>query len=99
MSKRLRDIPTTCPMFDKAIKILENLSLSEEDYERVKNDIDTVIDLINEGRSANGYLRDTCVDIAEEKDKEIESLLKKINELNAYNSELKDEIESLEARL
>lgn len=74
MSKRLRDIPTTCPMFDKAIKILENLSLSEEEYENVRHDIDTVIDLINEGRSVNGDLRDCCVDIAESKDREIEQL-------------------------
>ena len=92
MSKRLRDIPTTCPMFDKAIKILENLSLDEETYEQVKYEIDTVIDLINDGRSANGDLRDTCVDIAEEKQKEI-------NELEVYISELKEEIKSLEATL
>ena len=88
MSKRLRDIPTSCPMFDKAISILENLNLDEEVYETVKYEIDTVIDYINEGRSVNGDLRDCCVDIAEEKDKEIDSLYKEINEL-------KDEISSL----
>lgn len=68
-------------MFDKAIKILENLNLDEEVYEAVKNDIDTVIDYINEGRSVNGDLRGCCVDIAEEKDKEIDSLCKEIYEL------------------
>jgi len=88
MSKRLSDIPTSCPMFDKAIKILENLNLNEEVYESVKNDIDTVIDYINEGRSVNGDLRDCCVDIAEEKNKEIDSLCKEIDEL-------KEEVRSL----
>jgi phage host-nuclease inhibitor protein Gam len=88
MSKRLRDIPTSCPMFDKAISILENLNLDEKVYEAVKNDIDTVIDYINEGRSVNGDLRDTCVDIAEDKDKEIDSLCKEIDEL-------KEEVRSL----
>ena len=83
MSKRLRDIPTSCPMFDKAIKILENLNLDEEVYEAVKNDIDTVIDYINEGRSVNGDLRDCCVDIAEEKDKEIDSLKEDIASLSS----------------
>jgi len=88
MSKRLRDIPTTCPMFDKAIKILENLSLDEETYEQVKYEIDSVIDWINDCRSVNGDLRDTCVDIAEEKQKEIDRL-------EEYISELKEEIDSL----
>lgn len=81
MSKRLRDIPTSCPMFDKAINILENLNLDEEIYESVKYEIDTVIDYINEGRSVNGDLRDTCVDIADEKNKEIEKLEQEIYEL------------------
>jgi Asp-tRNA(Asn)/Glu-tRNA(Gln) amidotransferase C subunit len=88
MSKRLSDIPTSCPMFDKAISILENLNLDEEVYESIKNDINTVIDYINEGRSVNGDLRDTCLDIAEEKDKEIDSLYKEIDEL-------KEEVKSL----
>lgn len=88
MSRRLRDIPTSCPMFDKAINILENLNLDEEVYEAVKNDIDTVIDYINEGRLVNGDLRDCCVDIAEDKDKEIDSLCKEVDEL-------KEEVRSL----
>jgi len=81
MSKRLRDIPTSCPMFDKAIKILENLSLEESVYESIKDEIESVIDYIEEGRSVNGDLRDCCVDIAEEKDKEIDSLYKEIDSL------------------
>ena len=75
-------------MFDKAINILENLNLDEEVYEAVKNDIDTVIDYINEGRLVNGDLRDCCVDIAEDKDKEIDSLCKEVDEL-------KEEVRSL----
>ena len=88
MSKRLRDIPTSCPMFDKAIKILENLSLEESVYESIKDEIESVIDYIEEGRSVNGDLRDCCVDIAEEKDKEIDSLYKEIDSLKEYIASL-----------
>jgi len=83
MSKRLRDIPTSCPMFDKAIEELKYIErlVEPEIWNSFEREIAAAIDYINEGRSVNGELRDCCVDIAEEKDKEIEKLEQEIYEL------------------
>jgi len=76
MSKRLRDIPTSCRMFDKAISELKYIEsiLEPETWKSIEREIFAAMEYIEEGRSVNGDLRDCCVDIIEEKDKEIEKL-------------------------
>lgn len=83
MSRWLRDIPTSCKMFDKAILELKDIetNVDIEVWETIRKNIEYAIDYIEEARGVNGDLRDTCVDIAEEKNKEIGILLERINEL------------------
>lgn len=105
MSKRLKNIPTSCPMFDKAIAELEYIErLVEKDvWEDIKKSISTAIDCIEEGRTVNGDLRDTCSDIADTKDKEIAELEDRysdeIKDLNSTITHLQDKVEELEGEI
>ena len=94
MSKRLRSIPNSCPSFDNAIRYLGDIedSVGIEYLETIKKYISYAVDSIEEARSINADLRDTCSDIASEKDDEIERLEEEI-------SKLKDEITRLEEEL
>lgn len=101
MSKRLRDIPTSCPMFDKAIaelRLIEGL-VDEDVWRSIKNEIACAIDYIEEGRTVNGDLRDTCVDIADTLKQEINDTTyhyqQEIESLKADIGILEDRIEEL----
>jgi len=83
MSKRLSQIPTSCPVFNKALEAIKEIEeyLGEKICDQLRYEIDTVIDCIEECRTINGDLRDTCSDIIDEKDKKIDELNNEIENL------------------
>lgn len=112
MSKRLSDIETSCRHFDEAIKYLKYLLEEVESYKQSGEIVDEwlvkkVSDYIKNaeysieiGRDINGQLRDTCSDIADEKQKEINELESRIEDLEKDHEEeidkLNNKIEELE---
>lgn len=95
MSKRLRDIPTSCKMFDSAISELKYIEriVEPEVWKEIEKEINAAIEYIEEGRSINGELRDTCSDIANEKNEEIGELCDNIQELKEEYEQKIDEME------
>lgn len=112
MSKRLSDIETSCKHFDNAIGYLKELLEGVKSYKEsgepvdewlIKNVSDYIKDAeysIEIGRDINGQLRDTCSDIADEKQKEINELESRIEDLEKDHEEeidkLNNKIEELE---
>jgi len=98
MSKRLSEIRTSCPIFDKALASIKEIEdfLGEKICEQLGGDINTIIDCIEECRGINGDLRDTCSDIIDEKDKEIANTT---DEKDDEISKLEDKIYELEREI
>lgn len=105
MAKRLKDIPTSCRMFDKAISSLDNIKqvVDTDVWDTIEVYIEYAKGYIEEGRDVNGDLRDTCVEIAETKDKEMMELEDKyqdeIKDLNSNITDLQDKVEELEKEI
>lgn len=92
-------------MFDKAIAELDYIErLVEPDiWDDINKGIAAAKEYIEEGRSINGQLRDTCSDIADEKNGEISDLNDEIeNMCHTHKSEinqLQEEIYRLQEQL
>ena len=104
MSKRLSSIKTSCPLFDKAISYIDNIVPKLKQYQEdglvvddwlikeIKDDIDYEKSNIEEARSINGDLRDTCLDIADTKNEEIEELHKRMEDIEKDYEKRIDEL-------
>jgi len=88
-------------MFDNAIAELNYLELIvEEDVWRdISGLISRAIDYINDGRTVNGDLRDTCISIADEKNAEIKELQDELSDREGEIRELQEEVAELEFEL
>jgi ribosome recycling factor len=95
MSKRLREIKETCPIFENIedeIKSIE-LTLGPTVTGLIDSNLNKVLELADIIRNTCGDLRETAHDIVESKNKEIEDLRNEMNDEIKYISGLHDKAE------
>lgn len=69
MSKRLRDIPETCPLLRRIEECVDDIRQSIEDRRVTDVGLDLILDYATQMRDIASVLRDTARDIAEEKNR------------------------------
>ena len=80
---RLRDIPTTCPIFDKLVSEIDCIRdiLGDKVSELIEAELDAIKDYADEIRNTAADLRECAQEIAHTKNEEISELNSEVQDL------------------